>query len=179
MPAEVGRVGHDTVGVGDQPRHGDHHPDDRTTERRDFGEDLVDRGGDGVQRTLGAERAQVAVDPVPGHLHPGEVQRRGVDEVTVDLDPDPDRAPRRQLDPLPRPAHAAVALHAGLPHEAAVQQLADQAGDGGLVEPGAAGDPCPRSRALALQVAQHQAEVEAPDGELVRRTVRQHLITSL
>ena len=69
------------------------------------------------------------------------------------------------------PADRAAQLDLGLAHQAEVDQLADEARDRRLVQPGLLGDRGARARTLVGDVAQHHAEVVPPHGALVGRSV--------
>ena len=73
-----------------------------------------------------------------------------------------------ELDRQRGPADGAAQLDLGLAHEPEVDQLADEARDRRLVQPGLLRDRGARARPALGDVAQHDAEVVAPDGPLVR-----------
>ncbi len=81
-----------------------------------------------------------------------------------------------ELDGLSRAAHPS-ALDAATPHQAALDQLGDQAGDRRLVEAEVGGEPGARARAAVAEAAEHEGEVGASERHLVGRgrAVQSHL----
>jgi hypothetical protein len=99
----------------------------------------------------------------------GEIRRANGKEVDTELQAEADHAAAAELDRQRRPADRAAQLDLGLPHQAELDELPDEARHGGLVQSGLLSDRGPRARAVLGDVPQHDAEVVAPHGTLVRR----------
>ncbi len=140
-------------------------------------------GLDLVQRALRqrAERVQHLVDAaaaVVDRLHrlvaraAGEVGGLHAEVVDVDLEPERDHAVARDVDDEPRPPGRPAVLGAALDQQPELHQLADEAGDRALVEAGLLRDRRSRARPELHDLAQHDAQVVAPDGALTRQLDR-------
>ena len=124
-------------------------------------EDLVDAAAavvDGLHRLVARAAGEI------GGLH--------AEVVDVDLEPQRDHAVARDVDHQPGPAGRPAVLRAALDQQPELHQLADQARDRALVEPGVLRDRRPRPRAALDHLTQHDAQVVAPDGALARKLDR-------
>ena len=84
--------------------------------------------------------------------------------------PTPTTPPGAEPDGLPGPPDAADPLDLALADQAALDELGDEAGHGGLVEAGVGGDARARAGPGVPQVAEDEAEVGPSDGQLVGRS---------
>ena len=125
-----------------------------------------------------AEPVQDLVDAaaaVVGRLH-GLVARTarevgGLDGDVVDVDLQPERhdAVAGDVHHEAGPAGGAAVLGAALHQQPEVHQLAHQAGDRALVEPGVGGDRGARAWPALDHLTQHDAQVVPPHGTLARK----------
>ena len=107
------------------------------------------------------------LDAVDVALVAAQVDGADGEEVDAELEPEADDGAPVELDRERGAADGAEHLHLGLAHEARVEELADQARDRRLVEPGALGDRRAGAGAALRDVTQHHAEVVPADGALV------------
>ena len=122
-----------------------------------------------VEHVVDRAAAVVAGDQRAVALVAGEVGRAHGEEVDAELEPEADDPAAAQLDGQRGTADRAAQLHLGLAHQAEVDQLADEARDGRLVESGLLRDRRARARPVLGDVPQHHAQVVAAHGALVRR----------
>jgi hypothetical protein len=122
------------------------------------GDDPPRQGGHGGHGALRCG-ARPGEGPAPGqHRTPGQVHGHGAEVVGVHGDSDGGVGGAVQGEGDGRTAHA-VAGDAVLAQQAALQQFGDQAGDGGLVQPGGRGDVGPGAGRALPNAAQDRGEV--------------------
>ena len=112
--------------------------------------------------------AVVDLDAVDVALRAAQVDGPHGEEVDADLEPEADDAAPVELHRQRGAADGAEHLHLGLAHEARLEQLADQARDRRLVEPGALRDRRPGAGPVLGDVPEDHAQVVPADGALVR-----------
>ena len=103
----------------------------------------------------------------------GQVGDGHADVPDVHVQPDAAHAGRPQVDELARPALPARGDAGGV-HEPAQFEVGDEAGDGGLRQPGADRELGPGQRAVLAQGPHQKREVPSAQTGLVRRAALAH-----
>ncbi|GAA1125272.1 hypothetical protein GCM10009630_23930 [Kribbella jejuensis] len=97
----------------------------------------------------------------------GEVEGDDGEVVHVDLGADSADAGAVEFDELSRAAEGAAGVSGALAEQAAIDELGDQAADGGFVETGLLGDPCSRARAEVVDMPEYDREIVAAQRHVI------------